>query len=132
GHQPHPGNEKNGMGENAIRIDIEKIVRGMGVKNVEVVNPKNIEETKMAIKKALEKDELSVIISRSPCILIEKRKEGKYSIDEEKCKKCKICITKFACPAFYFEGENIKINEEICTACGVCVQICPFRAIGRK
>jgi len=132
GHQPHPGNERNGMGGDAIRVDIEKIVRGMGVRNVEVVNPKNIEETKMAIKRALERDELSVIISRSPCILIEKRKEEKYAIDEKKCKKCKICITKFACPAFYFEGKNIKINEEICTACGVCVQVCPFGAIGRK
>ncbi len=132
GHQPHPGNYKNGMGEDAVRVDIEKVVRGMGVKNVEVVNPKNIEETKIAIKKALERDELSVIISRSPCILIEKRKEEKYIIDEEKCKKCKICITKFACPAFYFEGDKIKINEEICTSCGVCTQVCPFGAIVRK
>ncbi|MEM2509071.1 MAG: thiamine pyrophosphate-dependent enzyme, partial [Candidatus Thermoplasmatota archaeon] len=132
GHQPHPGNNKNGMGEDAVKIDIENVVKGIGVKNVEIVNPKNIEETKMAIKRAIERDELSVIISRSPCILIEKRKEEKYQIDEEKCKKCKICIIKFACPAFYFEGEKIKINEEICTACGVCVQVCPFGAIGRK
>ncbi|MBC7081479.1 MAG: indolepyruvate ferredoxin oxidoreductase subunit alpha [Thermoplasmatales archaeon] len=132
GHQPHPGSEKNGMGEDALRIDIERLVKGMGIKNVEVVNPKNIEDTKNAIKRALERDELSVIISRSPCILIEKRREGKYLIDEEKCKKCKICITKFACPAFYFEGDKIKINEEICTSCGVCTQICPFGAIVRK
>lgn len=132
GHQPHPGNELDGMGNPAIPMDMEKVVRGLGVKHVEVVDPRIIEETKEAIKRALNYEGLSVVISKAPCILLErkiKKERILYKINQEKCKKCKICITKFSCPAFYFDNEDIKINSALCTGCGVCTQVCPFGAI---
>ena len=132
GHQPHPGNDIDGMGNEAISMDMEKVVRGLGVKHVEVVDPRNLNEAKEAVKRALEYDGLSVIISKAPCILLERKykKERKlYQINQEKCRKCKICITKFACPAFYFDGDDVKINAVLCTGCGVCPQVCPFDAI---
>ncbi|KAA0013431.1 MAG: indolepyruvate ferredoxin oxidoreductase subunit alpha [Thermoplasmata archaeon] len=134
GHQPHPGSNVDGMGNETMAMDMESVVRGLGVKHIEVVDPRNIEQTKEAVKRALEFKGLSVIISKAPCILLgrKKRERVTYEIDQDKCKKCKICITKFACPAFYFDEEDIKINESLCTGCGVCVQICPFNAIGRK
>ncbi|HHF55741.1 MAG TPA: hypothetical protein ENL42_02350 [Thermoplasmatales archaeon] len=99
---------------------------------MEVVDPRNLNEAKEAVKRALEYDGLSVIISKAPCILLERKykKERKlYQINQEKCRKCKICITKFACPAFYFDGDDVKINAVLCTGCGVCPQVCPFDAI---
>jgi len=132
GHQPHPGNAIDGMGNEAIAMDMEKVVKGLGVKHVEVIDPRNLNEAKEAFKRALEYEGLSVIISKAPCILLERKmkKERKlYQINQDNCKKCKICITKFACPAFYFDDDAIKINAALCTGCGVCPQVCPFNAI---
>jgi len=132
GHQPHPGTPLDGMWEPAVPMDLEKVVRGLGVTHVEVIDPRNIEEAKEAFKRALDFEGLSVVISKAPCILLERKaaKERKlYTINQETCRKCKICITKFACPAFYFEGEDIKINPALCSGCGVCPQVCPFDAI---
>jgi indolepyruvate ferredoxin oxidoreductase alpha subunit len=71
GHQPHPG-----VGDGKA-INIEDIVKACGIKNVKVVdqveNPKEFEET---LKEFLEKDEVSVIIARHICALLEKKKKS--------------------------------------------------------
>jgi len=60
GHQPRPG-LKN-------RPNIEEIVAACGVKNIKVINPINQTKLKQTIKKFLNSKEVSVIISRRPCI----------------------------------------------------------------
>ena len=56
-----------------------------------------------------------------------------YEIDQEKCKKCKICISQFGCPSFYYgEDETIFIDSQQCNGCGNCATICPFDAIYPK
>lgn len=65
GHQPHPGSI------NAEEpLDIEKIVRAIGVPNVKVVDPLQTKEFEKTIKDFMNKNELSVIISRRKCIRI--------------------------------------------------------------
>ena len=135
GHQPHPGNSINGMGNEANAIDIASLVKGMGVKHVEVVNPYNLKATKEAFKRALEYNGLSVVIAKAPCILLDlkrRRKRITFEINQEKCTRCDECINNFACPAFYREEDKIKINDALCTGCGFCVQVCPEGAIRRK
>jgi len=140
GHQPHPGTEFDGMGRPAKRILIEDVVKGCGVEHVEIVDPNDIKETTAAFKRALDYKGTSVVVSKAPCILLanrDKRKQGikipVYEIDQDKCRKCKICIGQFGCPAFYY-GENgsIFIDEQQCNGCGNCVTICPFDAIHKK
>jgi len=140
GHQPHPGTEYDGMGRPAKPIRVEDVAKGCGVEHVEVVNPNNIKETIEAFKRAIEFKGPSVVVSKSPCILLENRTKSKtrgekiiYDIDEDKCDQCKICISRFGCPAFYSEENgSIHIDGQQCNGCGVCVQICPFNAISRK
>ncbi len=135
GHQPHPGNAIDGMGNEATAIDIASIVKGIGVKHVEVVNPYNLKATKEAFKRALEYNGLSVVVAKAPCILLDLRRRKKritFEVDQDKCTKCDICINDFACPAFYRDGDKIKINDSLCTGCGFCVQVCPEKAIRRK
>ncbi len=135
GHQPHPGNNLNGMGNPAVPIDIASLVRGMGVKHVEVVNPYNLKATKEAFKRALEYEGLSVVVAKAPCILLDLKRRKKritFEVVQEKCTGCNECINNFACPAFYRDGEQIRINDALCTGCGFCVQICPEGAIRRK
>jgi indolepyruvate ferredoxin oxidoreductase alpha subunit len=140
GHQPHPGTDFDGMGHSAKRILIEDVVKGCGVEHVEIVDPNDIKKTTEAFKRALEFKGPSVVISKSPCILLENRNkiiQGKeipiFTIDQDKCQQCKTCIGRFGCPAFYY-GENgiVLIDEVQCNGCGNCVQICPFSAIHKK
>ena len=140
GHQPHPGTSFDGMGRAAKALLVEDVVRGCGVEHVEVVDPNNIKETAEAFKRALNYKGPSVVVSKSPCILLanrDKRKQGEkipvYTIDQGKCKKCKICISRFACPAFFYGKDGrIFIDEQQCNGCGNCVSICPFDAIYKK
>ena len=67
GHQPHPGApvEPNG-------IKIEEIVRACGVKNVKVLDPINQGEFIKTIREFMAKPEVSVIVSKRPCIFVKK------------------------------------------------------------
>jgi len=137
GHQPHPGTEFDGMGNPAKAILVEDVVKGCGVECIEVVNPNNIKKTTEAFQRALAFKGPAVVVSKAPCILLEnraKRKRGKhvpvFTIDQEKCTKCGVCIQKFGCPAFYYaENGSVHIDPQQCNGCGNCVQICPSHAI---
>ncbi len=140
GHQPHPGNDFDGMGRPAKRILVEDVVKGCGVEHIEIVDPNNIKETAEAFKRALAFKGPAVVVSKSPCILLEnrdKRKRGEevfvYEIDQEKCEKCKLCISRFGCPSFYYGEEgSIYIDDQQCNGCGNCADICSFDAISPK
>ena len=140
GHQPHPGTDFDGMGRKAKRILVEDVVKGCGINLVEVVDPNKIKETTEAFKRALEFKGPAVVVSKSPCIILENRNKIKrgedifiYEINQEKCKKCKICIAQFGCPAFYYgKDESIFIDIQQCNGCGNCATICPFDAIAPK
>ncbi|NLI32326.1 MAG: 4Fe-4S binding protein, partial [Deltaproteobacteria bacterium] len=49
----------------------------------------------------------------------------------EKCKSCDFCIKQFECPALRPQGEKepIRIDETLCTGCGVCIHVCPHGAL---
>jgi indolepyruvate ferredoxin oxidoreductase, alpha subunit len=140
GHQPHPGTDFDGMGRPAKKINVEDVCKGCGVEHIEVVDPNNIKETTEAFKRALNFKGAAVVVSKSPCILLENRdkiKRGEkipvYQIDQEKCRKCKICIGRFGCPAIYYGKDgSILIDEQQCNGCGNCATICPFGAIHLK
>ena len=140
GHQPHPGTDFDGMGRPAKKILVEDVVRGCGVEHVEIVDPNNLKATTEAFKRALNFKGPAVVVSKSPCILLEnrdKRRRGDkifvYEIDQDKCRQCKICIERFGCPAIYYEDDgSIHIDIQQCNGCGNCALVCPFDAIHKK
>ncbi len=140
GHQPHPGTDFDGMGRHAKKILVEDVVKGCGVEHIEITNPDDIKKTTEAFKRALEYKGPSVVVSKSPCILLEnrdKRRRGEaicvYEIDQEKCRRCKTCIGRFGCPALYFgDDDSVNIDPSQCNGCGHCATICPFGAISKK
>lgn len=137
GHQPHPGTEYDGMGKPAKMLLVEDVVKGLGVEHLEVVDPNDIKATTEAYKRALEFKGPAVVVSKSPCILLEVSKKRKaaieiptYKINQEECKRCKTCIGRFGCPAIYYEDDgSIHIDETQCNGCGNCADVCPFGAI---
>lgn len=135
GGQPNPSLPIDGWGEKAPAISIEKLVRATGADYVRVIDPGDLENAVTAFKEGLQHQGVSVIISRSPCIMInqQKRKQSVYQINQVKCTRCQICLKQFNCPAIYKkEDGSIHINPLLCTGCGVCVQVCPQIAIEVK
>ncbi len=130
GHQDHAATGKTLMGEATYSVDLEKLCRAVGVQQVHVINAfdtKNLEKT---IKEAVVADEIVVIIAQAPCALLDKSPVTKqYAIDQEKCKKCGLCM-KPGCPAITKrENGDIEINDTMCNGCGLCADQCRFDAI---
>jgi indolepyruvate ferredoxin oxidoreductase alpha subunit len=134
GHQPHPGVDTDPMGVELTRIDIEAVVRGLGVQDVHVVKPFKLKKTMEAVKASMEYDGISVIISKEICPLFAKatgqfRKSKPFRVNRDKCKNHRDCINLLACPAMYLDGEQVEIDKNLCIGCSVCAQVCPENAI---
>jgi indolepyruvate ferredoxin oxidoreductase alpha subunit len=129
GHQTNPGIGRTLMDDETIAIMPENIAAAVGVKNIRVINPYDTKKLEKAIKEELARNELSVIVCRQECVLINKNKKtARYLINQETCKKCDLCI-KFGCPAIEFKSEEYLINKAMCNSCGVCSGICPSKSI---
>jgi len=134
GHQPHPGSRTDPRNPDAIPIPLEDVVKGCGVRWLRTIDPYDIPATIDLVNEALAYDGVSVIIARRECALITKRDEkgaiiSKHYIDQEACKKCRTCVTKFQCPAISSIDKVQTIDYDSCAGCGVCAQVCPYGAI---
>jgi indolepyruvate ferredoxin oxidoreductase alpha subunit len=69
GYQPHPGTGKDAKGRETDAVDIAEIARACHVPFVTVVNPDESEPMKLAFRRGLTSDELSLIVVRKPCPL---------------------------------------------------------------
>jgi TPP-dependent indolepyruvate ferredoxin oxidoreductase alpha subunit len=130
GHQPTPSSGKTAMGADAKIIRIQDVAKGLGIEKIDLVDPYDLKATTEAIRRALEYNGPSVIISQKACPLLVER--GKPREVLEKCNACGVCVKAFGCPAISFSGERVEIDETLCYGCGVCEAVCPFDAIGRK
>ena len=129
GHQTNPGIGRTLMDDATTAIMPENIAAAVGVKNIRVINPYDIKKLEKAVKEELARNELSVIVCRQDCVLLNKNKKtAGYQIDQQSCKKCGLCI-KFGCPAIEFKAEKYSINNTMCNSCGVCSGICPSKSI---
>ena len=129
GHQQNPTTGYNLKGDPATKIDLETLCHAIGIRRVRVVDPYNLAECNQAVQEELAADEPSVIISRRPCALLKTVKHGNpLFVDEETCKECGMCM-KIGCPAISMIGGKAKIDNTLCTGCGVCRQLCKFDAL---
>jgi indolepyruvate ferredoxin oxidoreductase alpha subunit len=134
GHQIHPGVNTEPMGIERTRISIENVVRGLGVQDVHIIKPFKLKKAMESIRKAMEYDGLSVIISEELCPLFAKatkqfKKAKPFRVNHDKCKNHRDCINLLACPAMYLEGDRVEIDKNACIGCTVCAQVCPENAI---
>jgi len=143
GFQVNPGTAEQFQAKGARRVEIEGIVRGMGVENLQVIGPFDQEQSVEAIVKALKQEGVKVIISQAECALTAARREERtliYRIDPQKCTFCRSCLRETGCPALYVtanggkskHGQVMAIDPELCTGCGLCFTCCRFEAIGQQ
>ncbi|MBR1859019.1 MAG: indolepyruvate ferredoxin oxidoreductase subunit alpha [Selenomonadaceae bacterium] len=132
GHQQNPTTGYNIKGDPAGKINLEALVKSMGINRVRVVDPYNLKECDTAIKEELAAEEPSVIISRRPCALLKyvKHKPPLY-VDKDKCIGCKSCM-KIGCPAISMRDGKAVVDSTQCVGCGVCSQLCPKQAFASQ
>lgn len=129
GHQDHAATGKTLQGDPAYAIDLVQLCHAMGVQNVTVVNAFDTALLEKTVKEETARDEVSVIIAQSPCVLLDKSKKPLYKVHEEQCKKCGACM-KPGCPAMTKqENGTIRIDDTMCTGCGLCADLCKFGCI---
>ncbi len=156
GFQPHPGTGSTAMGEEAVQLKPEDVAKACGVKFVEVVDPYDLKQAIEVMEKAIKFDGPAFVVMRRMCTILAMRErerrrkkgeamfawtmiEGKgreeeplrpYQVDPQKCSnKCNACIQLLGCPAISKENGKAVIDTTLCFPCGVCAQICPYKAI---
>lgn len=130
GHQPHPGTGHTMMGEFTDKIDIENILRGIGVETVVKQDPFKLGEAVETVKKVADEPGVKAIIFEAPCAVLFKP-ETPYEVELDKCVDCKMCIREIGCPGVVLKDGHVAVDPALCNGCGLCSQICPCSAIGK-
>lgn len=136
GGQESPGSGRTLQGEPTINVDYHKICDALGVKHIFTPDAYNYDEVIDTIKKAIELNEPSVILTNRPCMLYPgKRKYETYDVALDLCNGCAACV-RIGCPAIALIEETtdkglhkVKIDPDACTGCSLCMQVCPVEAI---
>lgn len=138
GSQPHPGTGVTLMGPHRKPISIEAVLQALGVECIVHADPLDLEGSIDAANRGIDFEGPSAILFESPCVQLVKPKES-VSVNTDTCTGCKKCITEIGCPGLGFDqthkGAKSKdrgqafVDASLCNGCGLCVQVCPFKAL---
>jgi indolepyruvate ferredoxin oxidoreductase alpha subunit len=148
GMQEHPATGFTLQGQKTLGVDLESLIRTLGIESVRVVDPYDLNSVRTAMKEELAKAGPSVVISRRACVLFKRNKEASKKplcVDPKRCIGCRLCLG-LGCPAISWKGltgdplpasvkavkkrEGIAvIDHHICNGCGICQQLCKSGAI---
>jgi len=130
GHQDHPGTGISAQGKKTKAVELEQLVRGIGVEDVKVVDAFDMKALRTSVRSSINSPELSVIIVRGTCPMRVRTRSESRVVDAEKCDGCGICL-RIGCPAIQCENKQVHIDASLCMgdACTICQQLCPERAI---
>jgi indolepyruvate ferredoxin oxidoreductase alpha subunit len=138
GHQENPGTGRTLQGEKAIQVELEPLVKALGVKHVRTVPAFEVEQIEKTLKEFIKLDEPSVLITLEPCALLPEARKKWVPLEvlSEPCNGCGLCF-RVGCPAIFkseeldarYQRPKALIDAQLCTGCEVCAQICPRDAI---
>jgi len=138
GLQPHPGTGATLMGQRNAPLSIEAVLTANGFGRIYHTDPLDKDASVVAVKAALAFDGPSAVLFQSPCVQL-KKASAPVIVNAERCTGCKKCISEIGCPAISFDANatgmrsgdrgQACVSADLCNGCGLCVQICPFKAI---
>jgi indolepyruvate ferredoxin oxidoreductase alpha subunit len=133
GIQDHPGTGTTLKGEKTRRLDYVKLGESLGIEHIKVFDPYDMENAEQVLREAMQRDDISLLVSQRACALMVRMDEPSVHINQEVCKVCGACV-RLGCPAIHQEDAEdgkgmITVNEALCRGCRVCEQVCKFDAI---
>jgi indolepyruvate ferredoxin oxidoreductase alpha subunit len=146
GCQNNPANGHDLAGnESAVRVDFPKLVEALGVRpeRIRLTDPYELPTFLKVLREELKAEEPSVIITTRPCVFTpEFNRERSLVVDDALCNGCATCLD-VGCPAVLVTRREqqvrasgktvdlawVKIDEQLCTGCGVCAKSCSRNAI---
>lgn len=138
GHQHNPGTGKTLQQKDTIEVDIEAMVRAMGIQEVKTISAYAVKEIAQTLKAWKDNGKPAVLITKGDCALLPdaRKRWMPLRIDPTKCIGCDICI-RTGCPALRKSDQKhektgrrlTEIDRLQCTGCEVCAQVCPQSAI---
>jgi indolepyruvate ferredoxin oxidoreductase alpha subunit len=138
GHQENPGTGRTLLGKDTVQVELEPLVRALGIRYVQSVAGYDVKAIEKALKEYVKLDEPSVLIVVEPCALLPDVRKHWLPLEvlTEKCNGCTLCF-RIGCPAILKSDEldektqrpKALIDASLCTGCEVCAQICPRDAI---
>jgi indolepyruvate ferredoxin oxidoreductase len=151
GHQPHPGMEKDLMGNPTFGQDIEKVLQGL-TKGEDVsiarVNPENRDDYRKMLEEMILEDGVKFVVADKECGITyhrRKRKEmsraksklgylpkqTRINVNDHTCENCLECTRLTGCPGLAIEetlyGPKMSTDLSYCVSDMACVRIkaCP-------
>ncbi len=129
-HQEHPGTGISVQGIQTEAVNLERLVKGIGITDLKVVDAFDVKALRAGVKSSLGNAGLSVIIVRGACAIQVTKKPASRGIDMARCDLCGVCLL-VGCPAIQREDGRIHIDFTLCVGdtCAICQQLCPRQAI---
>ena len=132
GGNVNPGSGLHLDGTPAPRVDLESVCRGVGVRDVVVIDAYDLATVRSEIERALGTDEPTVLIVRGPCQLRVRGPSAEVALVEPAtCNGCENCL-RIGCPALIRSEGKVVVLPDMCTGCNLCVQVCPQNAISLR
>jgi len=138
GHQHNPGTGRTLQMQEVPPLDLEPLVRALGIERVKTVPAFDVNAVDQAITEFLDAEGPSVLIARDECALLPsaRKKWLPLRVIADKCNGCTMCF-RIGCPAILKSEEldaktgrpKAVIDPLLCTGCEVCAQVCPRGAI---
>jgi indolepyruvate ferredoxin oxidoreductase alpha subunit len=138
GHQENPGSGLTLQRKQATEVEIEPLVRALGISQVLTVEGHDVETIEKTLRAWIKTDGPAVLITREECALLPsaRAKWIPLSVIEDKCNGCTMCF-RIGCPAIQKSTELdpryhrplAVIDPLLCTGCEICAQVCPRDAI---
>jgi indolepyruvate ferredoxin oxidoreductase alpha subunit len=138
GFQSHPGLAVDAMGAAGTKIDIPTVCRAFGAEVI-IGDPFELAQSQQTFLDLIARKGVKVLILKQACALSPEKRGHKtldVKVDEELCigEACgcnRYCTRVFACPALTWDSKSkrSRIDEVLCSGCGVCASVCPVGAI---
>ena len=138
GFQSHPGLAVDAMGASGTKIDIPTVCRAFGAEVI-IGDPFELAQSQQTFLDLIARKGVKVLVLKQACALSPQKRGHKtldVKVDEDLCigEACgcnRYCTRVFACPALTWDSKSkrSRIDEVLCSGCGVCASVCPVGAI---